>query len=83
MRTVIACCALLCACSTAPQVPESVLVPVATPCIPQNMPAAPLYSTPNEMAALSDHDLILTIAAEWHELKAYVSLIAPILEACK
>ena len=32
---------------------------------------------------MSDHDLILTIAAEWHELKAWAAQIAPVLDACR
>jgi hypothetical protein len=84
MRTVIACCAaLLASCASVPQVPESVLVPVQVACVPEPTPSAPEGKSASELSELSDHDLILTIAAEWLDLKAWVSQITPVLEACR
>jgi hypothetical protein len=77
--SIIACLALL-GCAS---VPQSVSVPVAVSCIPQEIPGQPSISTDQTLAAMSDYELVLRIAAERLELLAYVKQVQPILEACK
>lgn len=81
---ILICCAaaLISSCAT-PEGPKSVLVPVPVGCVPESVVAAPKFSTNQELANMSDHALIFNIAAEWLELKAYVSLVAPVIEACR
>lgn len=76
---------LLCAagCASVPEGAKSVLVPISASCVPANTPIAPTVSQPHELAGLSDYEFVLRIASEWYELRAWASLIAPILDACK
>lgn len=75
--------AILAGCASVPEGPQSVLVPVATSCLPADLPSLAQYSSPTELSVLDDYALVLRIAAERLELLAWASQIIPALEACK
>lgn len=66
-----------------PEGPRVVQVPVAVRCVPSQAPKTPSVSLNTELANLSDYELVLRIASEWHELKAWAEQIAPVLESCR
>lgn len=81
---IILCCAaaLISACAT-PDGPRTVAVPVAVQCVPSETPSPPELRNIAQIKHLGDHALVLRIAAEWYELRAWASLVAPILDACR
>ena len=79
----IACCAAaLTACAT-PSGPATVQVPVAVSCMPHTTPQPPVSRATAELSLLDDHQLVLTIASEWYELKAYAQQASALIEACR
>ena len=68
-----------CAATSAP----SELLPVASSCLPAQVPAMPLVRPDSELLALDDRQLVLTIASERLELIAWSRQIIPVLEACR
>ena len=78
--TAICCAAALSACASAP--PQA-LVPVATTCIPQEIPRLPDTSSATTLAAMDDRSLVLTIASERLDLLSFSRQAAALLEACR
>ena len=79
--TAICCAAALSACATS--APQQALVPVATSCIPQEIPRLPDTSSATTLAAMDDRSLVLTIASERLDLLSFSRQAAALLEACR
>ena len=58
-------------------------IPVAVQCIPSDAPTLPQVGTNAELAAMSDHELILRIAAERLELLTYGRAADAVIRACR
>lgn len=74
--------ALLSACAT-PEGPRTVSVPVAVGCVPESAPTKPPVASVSQLAAMSDYELVLRIAAERLELISWVAQISPVIAACR
>lgn len=79
------CCAaaLLSSCASVPDLPKEVTIPVAVPCVPVDTPLAPETLSIAQLAAMSDYELVLRIAADRLDLIAWVRQIEPVLQACR
>lgn len=80
--------ALLAGCATpAPLVKvvtKEVRVPVPTPCLnAADLPRAPVLQSDAALLALDDYGLVLELAAERAELRAYAEKVQPLLEVCE
>lgn len=73
----------LSACASGPQLPERILVPVASSCVPTGMPPAPTISTNAELLGLADRELVLRIAAERLELISFSRQAEAVLSGCQ
>lgn len=61
----------------------SALLPTAVPCVNKaDVPAFPKIASNEELAAMQDYALILTLGAERGELLVYARQAEPILRAC-
>lgn len=63
--------------------PQVVQVPVATSCLPTQIPQIPPTKSDPELASMSDADLVLTIAAERLDLLVYSKQADALLKSCQ
>lgn len=75
-------CVFLTACNGVPKLPEKVLVPVATPCITESIPA-PAFVTDKELAGATEYEFILTLARDRLERKQYIGVLEAAIEGCR
>ena len=61
----------------------SALVPVASSCLPAQVPSMPLVRPDSELLALDDRQLVLTIASERLELISFSRQAEALLQACR
>ena len=82
MRLLIVACALLAGCSSAPKLPDKVLVPVSVPCITEAIPA-PAFITDSELIKSTEYDFVISLARDRLERRAYEGLLEAVIEGCR
>ena len=79
----IAAILMLAGCSTAPKLPERVLVPVATSCLSAPPPEVPTLRSEAEILAMDDYAATLVTWAERLELRAWAEKAEALLLGCR
>ena len=74
---------LISACTSAPTVPERVLVPTPVSCLSAPPPAVPETRTEAEILALSDYAATYVTYYERLALRAYAEKASALLSGCK
>jgi hypothetical protein len=75
--------ALLGGCTTLPDAPTEIRVPVPVPCLfAADLPAKPQFLTDSEMAKMSDADMIIALRADQLAYRGYVPLIDALIQGC-
>lgn len=69
-------------CTSAPKLPERVLVPVPTPCLSAPPPAVPPLRSEAELLALDDYAATLETWRERLELRSYAAKAEALLSGC-
>ena len=81
------CCAALCltaqGCSTAPKLPERVLVPTPVSCLSAPPPEVPALTAESALLAMDEYAATLTVWAERLELRAWAAKAEALLLACR
>jgi len=63
--------------------PQVVKIPVPVPCInPDQLPKPPNAATDATLAAMTDFDLVINLAADRLEYRRYSTEAAAVLQAC-
>ena len=73
---------VLTGCSTAPKLPERVLVPVPVACV-KEAPAVPTLRSEAEILAMDDYAATIVTYGERLELRAYAEKASVLIAACK
>lgn len=70
-------------CSSLPEAPREVLVPVSTPCLSaSDLPSKPDFVTDAALSVMTDGDLILSLAADRRQNQGYRAELESLLQAC-
>lgn len=84
-RTVIAIVALasLTACQSIPDAPTEVKIPYPVPCLTQaDIPKSPDFVTDAALSAMTDGDLILSLAADRRQSQGYRAEMEAVIRGC-
>ena len=73
-------CLLLSSCAA---VPQTVSVPVAVEGLPLDTPVPPATSTNEQLALMSDYELVLRIVAERLDLISYAQQAEVVIQGCR
>jgi uncharacterized lipoprotein YajG len=73
---------MLAGCSTAPKLPERVLVPVAVSCV-KDAPAVPTLRSEAEILAMDEYQSTIVVWVERLILRAYSEKADALLQACR
>lgn len=76
-------CVMATGCAGIPDAPREVLVPVSTPCLSQDsLPKPPAFVTDAQLAAMTDGDLILSLAADRRQNQGYRAELEAVIQGC-
>lgn len=73
---------LLAGCSTIPEAPKEVRVPVAVPCI-ERPPVKPSLMSDAELLALDDYGLVIALARDRRIRQGYIGELEATVEGCR
>lgn len=73
---------LLAGCSTIPDAPTEVRIPVPVPCVEQ-LPVRPSMMSDSELLALDDFGLVVALARDRRIRQGYIAELEATLEGCK
>lgn len=70
-------------CSTIPEPPKEVMIPVPVPCLSaSDLPAKPDFVTDAALSVMTDGDLILSLAADRRQNQGYRAELEAVLTGC-
>lgn len=76
-------CVMAAGCSTMPDAPKEVRIPVPVPCLSaSDLPKKPDFVTDAALSVMTDGDLILSLAADRRQNQGYRAELEAVLAGC-